>query len=396
MSKKTVLKKASKKAAPETKEPKLSFAQQALLSEQSKKFNPDASKQDCIDDLRKLQEAEPLKSITRNYYRHHGHYSDATWNQYFGTFHEFRRQAGLELNRDQHSLERKIAKHASLDLYRDFYDAEVLPYHNKYALKEDNTGRWKTVLVGSDFHDIECDPFMLSVFIDTAHRLQPDVICLNGDVWDLYDFSRFDIDPREIKTKERFDYVKTHILGALRRACPNTQIDLIVGNHEARLLKVLANRTPNVRILLSDVMGLSLADAFGLDEFEVNLICKLDLAAFTNPDINNEVKENFKVYYNSFVASHFKSMKFGLSGTSGHTHHPHQSTFCNIPMGKLTWTTTGCMAFTRMGYTEGMDDAMQSFAVFHIDTHTKSVAPEHFIVPGDHVLIHGKRYVRKK
>jgi hypothetical protein len=381
--------------AQKSKEPKLSHAERALLSEKSKLFDPNATPDDCISDLRKLQQIYPLKAITRNFYRHHGHYSDATWNQHFGTFHEFRRQAGLELSRDQHSLERKVAKHASLDVYRSFYKDEVLPYHQKFASQENKSGRWKTILIGSDFHDLELDPFMMAVFLDTAKRMQPDIITLNGDLFDNPEFSKYDQDPREFKILERFNYVKKHIFGALRRECPNAQIDLIIGNHEFRILKLLAAKTPAMKVLLSDVMGLTLSDVFGLDEFEINLISKLDLAAFSNPDINDQVDENFKVYFECFVAAHMKSMKFGVSGTSGHTHHPEQTTFANIPMGKLMWTTTGCMAVTRMGYSEGMDDAMQSFLVAHIDTHTKSTAQEHFVPSKEHMVVHGKRYVRQ-
>lgn len=384
--------KTTKKAKSE---PKLTFHERAVLSEKSKLFDPNASADNCIDDLRNLQKEFPLKAITRNFYRHHGKYSDSVWNQYFGTFHEFRRQAGLELSRDQHSLERKVAKHASLDIYRQFYKDEVLPYHQKYSTKEDKSGRWKTLLVGSDFHDIELDPFMMSVFLDTAKRIQPDIIILNGDILDNPEFSKYDVDPRDFKILERFNYAKKHIYGALRRACPNSQIDFIVGNHETRILKILASKTPAMKVLLSDVMGLTLSDVFGLDEFEINLVSKLDLAAFSNPDIQSEVSENFKVYFNTFVASHVKSMKFGLSGTSGHTHHPEQTTFSNIPMGNLMWTTTGCMARTRMGYTDGMDDAQQSFLIAHIDTVSKSVAQEHFVVAKDHIVVHGKRYVRE-
>lgn len=379
----------------EKSEPKLTFHERSILSEKSKLFNPNATSDDCIEDLRNLQKEFPLKAITRNFYRHHGKYSDATWSRHFGTFHEYRRQAGLELSRDQHSLERKVAKHASLDVYRSFYKDEVLPYHQKYSTQEDKSGRWKTILVGSDFHDLELDPFMMTVFLDTAKRIQPDIIVLNGDVCDNPEFSKYDIDPRDFKILDRFNYAKKHIYGALRIVCPNSQIDFICGNHEIRILKILASKTPAMKVLLSDVMGLTLSDVFGLDEFEINFVSKLDLAAFSNPDIQNEANENFKVYYNSFVAAHVKSMKFGLSGTSGHTHHPEQTTFCNIPMGKLMWTTTGCMAKTRMSYTDGMDDAQQSFMIAHIDTQTKSVAQEHFVVSGNHVVVHGKRYVRE-
>lgn len=377
-------------------ERKLSLSELALISEKDKKFDASATEDTCIVDLRRVQDLNPLKHITRNFYRVNGKYSDSTWNQFFGTFHEFRRQAGLELTRQQHAIEKKIAIQASLDTYRTFYQKEVLPYHNRFDLAKDKTGRWKTILVGSDFHDIECDPFVLHAFVDTAKRVQPDVIVLNGDVFDLYEASRFDQDIRQVKIVERFDFVKEEIFAPLREACPNAQIDLVVGNHEWRLLTLLANKTPAIRVILSDVMGLSLSDVFGLDEFQINLVAKLDLAAFKITDVNEELKENFRVYYDCFVASHFRDLAFGLSGASGHSHRPGVETFANIPRGKLSWTVTGCVARTRAEYVHGMDKWTNSFMLAHVDTVKKSVSPEHFMIPSDSVVIHGVRYVREK
>lgn len=385
-----------KKSKKKPKKPVLSFSERALISEKQKKFDPNATADDCIVDLRKVQAQYPLKFITRNFYRHHGQYSDATWGQYFGVFLEFRRQAGLELSRNQHALERHIAKHASLDVYRRFFNEEILPYHEKFDRGDTGENRFKTILTGTDFHDKDCDPFVLSVFIDTAARVQPDVIALGGDVFDLYEFSKYGIDPRQVDIVGRFNFVKTHIFGALRRACPNAQIDLIAGNHEWRLLKHLADRSPFMKVFLSDVMGLSLSQMFGLDEFEINMVAKLDLDAFNKADENETVRENYKVYWESFVVNHFLDLTFGLSGASGHTHRPEQVTFTNQPMGKLSWTQNGCIAETRVEYVDGRDKWTNSFSMAHIDTLTKSVAQEQFLIPKDHCVIHGKRYVRSE
>lgn len=177
---------------------KLTQAERALLSEKDKKFDPNATAEDCIDDLRRLQGKFPLKHITRNFYRINGNYSDSTWNAHFGTFLEFRRQAKLELSRTQHNLERQIAKHASADHYRSFYKEQILPYYGKYILSAKTRGRFKTVVSASDFHDIDTDEFCLAVFIDVIRRIQPDVIILNGDIFDNPSFSRHMVDPRSI------------------------------------------------------------------------------------------------------------------------------------------------------------------------------------------------------
>lgn len=381
-----------KKVAP-GKTKKRTETELALLSEKGKKFDENARPEDCILDLRKIQELNPYKTITRNFYRINGSYSDSTWNQFFGTFLEFRRQAGLELSRNQHAIERNIAKHASLDVYRDFFEEQVLPYHNKFDLGDDS-GRFKTIIVGSDFHDEMADEFVLSVFIDTCARLQPDVIILNGDVFDNYEFSRFSQDPRQIRIKERFLFVKRRIFAPLRRLCQKSQIDLIIGNHEYRILKILADKTPAIRVILSDVMGLTLADCFGLDEYQINLIAKLDLSAFSIQDMKDEIRQNYKVYYDAFAATHVKDLRMGLSGTSGHTHRPHTETFNNQPRGKCSWVTTGSIALTNAEYIETMDQAQNSFLIVTIDTLKKSVIQNHILIPGDIVDIHGKRYIR--
>jgi hypothetical protein len=378
-----------------SKQNKISQAEMALLSEKEKKFDDSATQDDCISDIRKIQEKFPLKHITRNFYRINGKYSDSTWSRFFGTFHEFRRQAGLELTRNQHLLEKHVAKHASSDHYKEFFKKEVLPYHQKYNRKAtDKTGRFKTILVGSDFHDVDCDSFALSVFLDAAKRVQPDVIVLNGDVFDLYQFSSFAIDPRKADLKKSFDYVKKNIFSELRRLCPNSQIDFIIANHEYRLLKVMADKTPHMKVLLSDVMGLSVADVFGVKDYGINIIAKVDLSAFTNSEIMSEVRQNFEVYYDCFVAHHYKDLDFGLSGTNGHTHRPEQVIFRNYPMGIMTWTNTGCMSRTDAEYITGMPKWQQSFLLATVDRSTKKVIHNHVLIHEEFAIFEGVIYKR--
>lgn len=47
------------------------------------------SKADLVADLKALQDMYPDQRITRNFYRHHGHYSETTWQYYFPTFASF-------------------------------------------------------------------------------------------------------------------------------------------------------------------------------------------------------------------------------------------------------------------------------------------------------------------
>ena len=133
------------------------------MSEDSSKFMEHWTADDCIAELRRIAEIDPEKIVTRNYFRNHSSISESTWNRYFGTFEEFKRQAGIKLSRQQHAHERAIAKHASVDHYRRI-NVERQDWAEKYV--RENANRFKTMLVCSDLHDVEIDLFYLRVLID--------------------------------------------------------------------------------------------------------------------------------------------------------------------------------------------------------------------------------------
>lgn len=378
-----------------SKEKPPSLSQQALLSERSKKYDPNATAETCISDLRRIQEEHPDQFISRNFYRVHGKFSDGTWDQFFGTFEEFRKQAGLQLSRAQQQLEKHIAKHAALDVYRKFFDEEVKPWCGKYEKPFKDSKRMRLMVVASDFHDQEADQFCLSVFLDTCQRLQPDVIVLNGDVWDQYEFSRFDLDPRMVNIKQRYDFVRERIFEPLRKACPTAQIDLILGNHEFRLLKHLADRTPNMRVLM-DLMGLTLSKLLLLDDFSINLVAKIDLAAYKSTDVRDQIKKNYKKYFETVVVNHAADEDFGMSSISGHVHRPGFKTKCNEVKGPIWHLTLGCMCKVDAEYHQAKINAQQSFGIIHIDTVTQQAVAEHVMFSDTMAVVGGVYYSRKQ
>lgn len=368
-------------------------AEQALLSERQKKFDPKAKTDDMIADLRTVQGLFPNMHITRNIYRLYGKFSDSTWDSRFGTFLEFRKQAGLELNRGQQKLERDIAKHASLDVYRGFYEVEVAPWVGKYEKKFRDGGN-KVIVASSDWHDTEADPFVAGVFMDTIKRIQPDIIVFGGDIFDCYEFSRFDKDPRTTNVAARMSFARDKILGEARRLCPNAQIDFILGNHEFRLLKHMADRTPYMRSVLSDFMGLSFADMLGLTRYKINLISKVDLAAYNIHDVREEVNKNYKTYFGCWTFCHYGDDRFGTHGCSGHTHKPKLASDVSV-RGNQTWVTMGCISRTNPEYITMKSRYMNSFCIVHIDTKTGQVVQEHVVFEKDFAVVSGQYYHRK-
>lgn len=361
------------------------------LSESPRNRFRDATAEDCIKDLRAVAEANPEKVISRNMYRNIGKYPESLFTRHYGTFHEFKRQAGLVLTRQQHHLEKNIAKHASVDQYRQL-TAECQGYAEKYL--KPAGGRWKTVLGIVDIHDKEADPFVLRVIKDTAKRVQPDVICIGGDLFDLPEFSMHTNDPRNWDVVGRIKFAHKEVLAPLRKAAPNAQIDLIAGNHEMRLLRHMSDATPALRAVLSDLHGLTVSKLLGLDEFEVNFISIGDLAAFTATDIKKELQRNYKVYWNSFLVHHYpEGRRLGMPGFCGHHHAyiawPHRS----VNFGSYNYYQVGAVHRKAATYTNG-EHWSNGFMLVHVDTQTQQSIFE-YIPVGEFAVVGGKYYFRQ-
>lgn len=346
---------------------------------------------EVLNDLRTLALNNPEKAISRNFYRVHGKYKESVWNAIYGTFHEFKRQAGVVLSRQQHNLEKAIAKHASVEGYRQL-DAERKQYADKY---DRPTGsRHKIVVVCSDLHDKECDPFYLSTLIDTCKRIQPDVIVFGGDIFDLPEFSRYTVDPREFDVVNRIKFVHEKIFAPIREACSNAQIDFVEGNHEFRLLRHLSDATPALKVVLSDLHGFTVSSLLGLDKYQINYICKNDLSAYTKNDIRKEVSKNYKTYWGCFAVHHFPEGKhLGLPGINGHHHKWEVSSHHNETFGSYNWVQIGCGHRREASYCDGSKWNM-GFAIVHCDTFTRQTNFE-YIPINDFAVVGGKYYFRE-
>jgi len=360
------------------------------MSEDASKFMIDWTAEDCIKELRRIAQIDTEKVITRNYFRNHSGISESTWNRYFGTFLEFKRQAGITLSRQQHGLERSIAKHASVDHYRQM-NIDRQDYDVKYL--KDGSGRFKTIMVCSDLHDIEIDEFYLRVWLDTVKRVQPDIIVFNGDIFDLPEFGKYGVDPREWDVVGRIKFAHERILGPTRAAAPQAQIDFIEGNHEARLLRHLADESPAIRAVLADLHGWTVAKILGLDAFEINYIAKADLAAFTKRDFEKELAQNYKIYYDTFVCHHFPFARdWKMPGVNGH-HHKHIVWPDFTPIyGAFEWHQLGSGHKRSASYCEG-EKWHCGFDIAHIDTQTRATLHDYVTIT-DFAVAGGKMYCR--
>lgn len=360
-----------------------------ILSEDQTKISV-ATKNECIAELRRLAEAEPEKIISRNYFRNNSRFSESAWSKHFGTFQEFKRQAKVIVSRHARGFETNIARHASVDSFRSM-NTEKRSYGQKYLMPSDL--RFQTYLVGSDVHDVECDPYWRALFIDTAKRVKPEKIILNGDVFDLPEFGKYGVDPREWDVVGRIRWVH-EFLKDIREASPKSELIMIEGNHEYRMLRHLAEATPAMKAILSDLHGWTVPKLLGLDAFGVNYIAPADLGTFNKVDAKAEVKRNFLVINDMLVAHHFpEGFSFGLAGWNGH-HHSHEVRCGFSPRtGPYEWHQLGSGHKREASYCNG-EKWQNGFLLVHADVVAKRSQFEYIDTTSDHVVIGGKWYHR--
>jgi predicted phosphodiesterase len=360
------------------------------LSEDRTKITDPMPKEWCIEQLRSLAEAHPDQVISRNFFRVHSPMAESVWNRHFGTFQEYKRQAGIILSRHAHRLEKAIAKHASVDRMRAL-NGEKREWEGTY--ERPSSRRFQTILVASDVHDLHCDDFYLRLLVDTAARVQPEAIVLNGDIFDMTEFGKYAQDPREFQPVERIKWVH-YFLDSLRKAAPEASITLVEGNHEFRLLRHLSEATPAMMTVLSDLHGLTVSDLLGLKAYEVNFVARADLSAFNERDIKSELRKNYVILHNALLFHHFpEGFDMGFPGANGH-HHKHTVKHAYSPtFGPYEWHQLGCGHKREAVYCSG-EKWSNGFLLAHVDTQTKRSQFEYIDTSHEHCYIGGKLYTR--
>jgi hypothetical protein len=342
-----------------------------------------------LADLVKVSELNENGNLTRNAYREHGRFSSFEIEDEFGNFTEAKRQAGVMNTRMQSQLVGQVAKHVSYDEIRKL-NIDRADYGSLYL--KPSGKRFQTILHCSDLHDKEMDSFFKRVLLDTIARAQPDILALGGDIFDLPEFGKYGVDPREWDVVGRIKAVH-EFLDEVREIAPDMQIDLIEGNHEYRLLRHLAEASPAIRAVLSDLHGMTVGSLLGLDKYEVRYVARGDLAAWTKGDINKELRKNYEVYFDTFLVDHFPdAIRRGLSGVNGHHHKFEARSFFSQLRGPCNWYQSGCGHRRSASYTSGELWNM-GFTLSHVDTQ-RNLVSMNYVPVLDHAEVGGKFYFR--
>lgn len=340
-------------------------------------------------------------SASRRRYRELGHYPEILVSDLFGTHAEFERAAGLRDKRGTSKVLRATARLNTEREIKDYAEEHVLRSVGRWSQKYRDKSGIKHVLVGSDFHGQFVDPLALRVFLDVAKDIQPDTIVLNGDILDFPQVSRFTHMPGagNLSLQDELDFVRENIVRRVREAAPDAALIWTIGNHEHRMIRYLANTAP----ALASLRSLSWTELLGVDKYSVEMCFGGSFMAPTQRQrADNYRRRTSAVLHGCLVVTHGQSIaanapavearRWGISGTSGHTHRPGVTWLPTAACPSLNWTSTPMMAGFAVGkdYVDGPSAWTMGCGLFTVDAPREIVSPTLIPVYEDFATFSGR------
>lgn len=340
-------------------------------------------------------------SASRKRYRDLGHFPEILVTDLFGTHAEFERAAGLREERGTSKVKLATARLHTERKIREYAEEHVLKSVGRWQKRLRERKGVKQVLVGSDFHSQFVDPLALEVFLAVAKDVQPDAVVLNGDVLDFPQVSRFTHMPGagNLSLQDEIDFTRDRILRRVREAAPDAAIIWTIGNHEHRLVRYLADTAP----ALAELRSLSWTELLAVDELGIEMCFGGNFMAPTQRQrSDNYRRRTHAVLYDCMVVTHGHSIaanapvvearRWGMAGTSGHTHRPQVHWLPTAACPTLSWTSTPMMAGYAVGkdYVDGPSAWTMGFGLFTVDAGRGIVSPHLVPVYDDFATFAGR------
>lgn len=205
------------------------------------------------------------------------------------------------------------------------------------------TRKYEKVLFVPDIHAPYQDNQAIRAMIAFGKEFKPDRIFLMGDVVDFYALSSFSKDPiRTLKLQKELDEAVS-VLKIIRKEFPKAKIDLIRGNHEARLQKFLWNRASE----LSGLRNLTVPSLLKLEELDITYH-KTGRTKYRGKIIKHgDIVRKFAGY-----TAKGELENTGVSGFSVHTHRAAVHNHTNEG-GEHSWYEFGCLCKLNAEYMNG-------------------------------------------
>lgn len=368
-------------------------------------------RQKLIEDLKRVfnHPCNPYRgwAASRARYRQLGWYPEILVIDAFGNHQEFQRAADLRDSRGTTKVKNLTARLATEQKIREYAEAHVLNHVGKFGNRLQNMKGLKQMIVLSDLHSYHLDPFAWQMAQDILEEVQPDVITFNGDVVDFPKVGRYTDMPgaTNLNLQREIDFARKEIFARARKLCPDAVMTWHIGNHEQRLIRYMADCSPLLAELkLPDGSPcISFERLFGVEEFGLEMVFGGTFMSPRQKDRKDDVKKKtWKIYYDSYAVTHGKSTarhpaaeearRFGISGTSGHTHRPNLISHPTAVCPTATWMSTGMLAGFSVGqhFVDGPSAWLMGFGYAVIDPSSRSVIQTPIIIHEDFATFAGR------
>jgi hypothetical protein len=295
------------------------------------------------------------RTAGRQRYRELGHFNEVLVRLAFGTHSNFKIEAGLADTPTQRKGAARAAKLQQEQKIHRYYSEVIKPFAMDPFLSFDK--ETISFVSSSDHHSKKVDPFAMRVLVDFLAWAQPDLNVFNGDIHDFEPFSTHKKFPGhfDMTAAEEVDFCVENIYSPCQSAAPNARHVWVMGNHDYRYVRYVADNGPE----LAGFDSMNIIDQFRLRELGIDLVCRSNFLAPTVKMRKRDVAENWMIVEGCMVFTHgvFTSKnadeqhwkRFGMSGTNGHLHTPSMSFFSMDSTGPCCWTTSPMMAGHAVG-----------------------------------------------
>jgi hypothetical protein len=237
-------------------------------------------------------------------------------------------------------------------------------------------GKWRRTVIYSDSHFRHAnaswghDPKALAVVLSVIRDVEPHTIIHGGDLLDCYTLSqKFDPDPADLFTiQDEVDAAAAH-LDEVAQIAPKALRIWLEGNHENRLTRLVCG-LPGAHRELARLKvfqrALTWEAIMGIADIGWSFI---PLKGQSRADILPKLISKHGTTVSKWSGHTAKNewMKYGKSGTSGHTHRL-GSFYHNDHNGAHIWNETGCTCkITNVPYMDDPDWQQGLLVITHTE-----------------------------
>lgn len=208
----------------------------------------------------------------------------------------------------------------------------------------------KTAVVLPDLHVPYHDNRAFTAVLKYIKDEKPDVIVQLGDFYDCYSLSRYDKDPRRLASLQEEIDVGIEKWKELKKASPKSQLVMLEGNHERRLVKYLM-KNPG----LFGLKSLNPENLFGLKDLGVKFVSAENTYKLNHSLVvtHGAVDDGCKLSQHAGYSAKNTLDKWGnVSGIMGHGHRIGVSTKTLADGTMVQWVESGCLANLKPEYTK--------------------------------------------